>query len=383
MGRILDQWDEAKRAAKAVPTGRVVELLGLEKAATKERKKYPCVKCASSDAMQLYADHAFCFSCWTVFDNIALAQHSWGMSYAETLPRLCGHLGIHFPEKGSGPVGRAPRARRPSTPTRVAREPQRAVYETDSSEEVLRQEIYGQIFHLSGLGDRSAAYLDGRGLNSELARSYGFRSINPLEWGDIREIMESLSEEHRRASGLYKEGQWSPPFGGRKELLLIPFFLSMDELAPRRIRFRNPSHDAGNAPRYQSLFGIGTPFPFNAQVLEGEVDRLYITEGELDAWALTLQGKAAVGLPGASTASSVGAWIAERVRDVAQIRISTDRDGDQGDKGEGAAQILVDALQYEHGPAWLDERVRREVWKRRDTGEWVKDAAEAYKIMQE
>jgi len=319
-----------------------------------------------------------------VFDNIALAQHSWGMGYKDTLPRLCGLLGIYLPGRGSGPVGRAPRARRPSTPARVIQAPQKAVYEPDSSEEVIRQEIYGQIFHLSDLGDQCAAYLDGRGLNPELASLYGFRSISPQEWRDVREVMESLSEEHRRASGLYNEkGQWSPPFSGRQELLLIPYFLSMDELAPRRIRFRNLSKDATKNARYRSLSGVGEPFPFNAQVLEGEVDRLYITEGELDAWALTLQGKAAVGLPGTSAARSIGAWIAERVRDVAQIRISTDRDGDQGEKGEGAAQTLADALQYEHGPAWLKERVRRSFWKNRNTGEVVKDAADAHKLMQE
>jgi hypothetical protein len=156
--------------------------------------------------------------------------------------------------------------------------------------------------------------------------------------------------------------------------------LSMDELAPRRIRFRNPSHDAPAHDRYRSLHDGGTPFPFNAQVLEGEIDHLYITEGELDAWVLTLQGKAAVGLPGASSAPSMGAWIAERVRDVAKISISTDRNDDAGNR---AAQALADALQYEHGPAWLKERVVRSFWKNRNTGEVVKDAAEAHKLMQE
>jgi hypothetical protein len=109
-------WDDVN----ARPSGDVAGLLGLAKA--RERHKYACPACDSSDALHAYPSTGgrgggfTCWSCNRSFSNVDAAAVRWGMEPGDACRELAGRLGIVLPEPGTAPTRQngAQRTRKPN-----------------------------------------------------------------------------------------------------------------------------------------------------------------------------------------------------------------------------------------------------------------------------
>jgi hypothetical protein len=364
-------WTEAN----AADSRKVASILRLEGA--KEKDKFSCIECASSDGLHAYQGGGLkCYACGKWWSNVDAAAHVWGLFQEdppiEALKRLATDLGIFVPEPpaprqrdvtgAKAVVGRYRKQRRQalrpptSTPPRPKKTPHRAAESLSPETERLHQEVYGELLYLTGLSSTASSFLNGRGLNPEGAEAYGFRSISPKEWGDVEAKLESMTPEHRAASGLYTSSGFSPPFGGYAEVLVLPYYRDASDHAPRCLRFRNLT-PRGKGNRYRDLHGNRPAFPFNAQAMTADDlehgREIVLTEGELDAYTLHERGEVALGFSGTSLVGLE--WLLPRLRVAGKVVAFFDAD----DAGDKAVEKLRDALQAEYGPEWVKDKLTR------------------------
>lgn len=392
-------WEEVKAADPM----RVAELLGLARA--RERNKYGCVSCDSSDALHAYAHKQggggfHCFSCGQTWSNVDAAAVRWGLEPADACRQLAEALGLRLPEPatraarssrtparatagaaagaarrsgtgggaGSGAPGggqasatRTARTVRPTKPARTHAPDPKA--EARAEVEAMRAEgmvsctppfVYAAALARLELTERGAEYLAGRGFDPAEAHAYGFRSLDGAR--DWLRLAEALEEEATPAmlelAGFYarpkddptRPPHFAPPF--RAPALLIPFRAGAEVVG---VRFRNLAPD-DKRNRYRDLLDTRPPLPFHADALRAE--ELHVVEGELNAYTLRLYGLAAVGVPGASGWRE--GW-APMMKPAGRLALWYDND-EAGDRG---ARQVAARLQEAHGSAWVKEHARR------------------------
>jgi len=358
-------WDEVNARDSAEIAGR---LLNLQKA--KEARKYECLECSSSDALQAYQKGGLkCYSCGKRWSNVDAVAARLRMSAPEACKHIARTFGIPLPPELEPEVverfirnmkqGLKPQAEKIRLD--LDKEEAPAVLEARSSVyastlEILAEGRKGEEA-LSASGRR---YLDSRGLDPDASGWYGFRSMEGRQ--DWKRLGEELSGRHTleelEASAWWfsKEGEparYTPPFGGSYPALVIPYWTFGGKLSGLRFR-RLDATDKKD--RYRDLSGRQPSVPFGAYpALEGLRGGLvvHVVEGELNAWTLHLQGELAVGLPGAGRP-----WLKRwpvwfQGAGLVVLWFDSDLAGKEG------YQRATDALADAHGRVWVRERVRR------------------------
>lgn len=163
---------------------------------------------------------------------------------------------------------------------------------TDGLMPSLAPVIHTALVEYLGLGPLGYEYLKTRGLDPDVAKADGFRSIESLtEWSAVKSFLADswLPAELRNA------GLASFPWKGNTPALAIPYQLAGTVYG---LRFRNLRSDAAHDDRYRDLAGASVPLPYNADALVCK-GRLWVVEGELNAYTLKTKGLRAVGVPGA------------------------------------------------------------------------------------
>lgn len=212
-------------------------------------------------------------------------------------------------------------------------------------------DIHAAVLEVARLGPRGADYLASRGLPPAAAELYGFRSLDSLGgWRGLEAVLRaSYLPEEREAAGWH-----SLPWAGKAPALVIPFRHRGEVVA---LRFRRLDTDE-QGEKYRALSGVTIAQPFNADALEDlNGADLHIAEGELNAYALTLHGLRAIGLPGA------GKWRDEWAETIARAAEGSEAGRlvawyDSDTAGENGKKKLAGALQTVRDRAWLERHAR-------------------------
>lgn len=377
-------------AVNALSAERVAEVLGLTKA--RERGKYACPACPSSDALHAYRGDGrgfYCFACGTAMSAVDAGIAVWGLDHAGACQRLADAFGLAVIGSAPLPYRPPPASRVPTSAAESSVKP--SVPWTHPALDALRvtgvvpqlpPAVYGAILDAVTLTADGAAYLRGRGIDPDAASDYGFRSIDGArEWAALGDALAGdFHAGELEAASLYRETEnsgensdatakvdgssrpesrkvgesagsvWAPPWGGYRPALLMPYRVAGQVVA---IQCRDLTVGGDKKLRYRALipYGAHRP-PFNADAIaDCTGDVLHVVEGELNAFTLMQAGARAVGLKAAVWPPE---WTA-RVRDVRRLVVWFDLD-----KGsERKAATLGGLLQASHGAAWVAQRTRR------------------------
>lgn len=297
--------DELIAAAKGLSPVAVGQWLGLEPA-RRQRYKYPCVfpGCDSSDGLDLRPGKPVkCFACGVGGSVVDLVMAARGLPFADAVRAIADGFGILTLD---GPARfAAPIPRRPTPPTSTA-PPVPTAEETAAR--ARREEVLAAALDVLTLTARGRAYLEGepgrgpgRRIPAGLALADGFRSLDVLDdWRVLYRALRNRFPEAQLHESLFpldtregKDGKPWLPWGGRVPVLVIPYRYRGRVLA---LRFRNLAAGPTDKFRYLSILGAGTPpLPFNADALDDLAGQeLHVVEGELNAYALALNGLRAV-----------------------------------------------------------------------------------------
>lgn len=324
-------WDEVRRAFDGP---RIAGELGLESA--RERHKYACVWCSSSDGMHVYKDGgAKCFACGHSGSVIDLAAARWGVEPVEACRMLAERNGIR-----PDPLYR---------PERVVRPPKAVGLSPNTLQH--RSEVYGDLVARTTLASQGRLYLEGRALSPDLAEVHGIRSMeSPEEW---RSAWATLHDLHGTAAmtdaGLWRDGRPWHPWGSKVPALLLPYLDPAGQVVAVRWRRLIP----GNR-RYMAPLRAPASIPWGAEAVEGPRPlELVLVEGELDALAARMAGYDAMALGGTTPAASVIEWVVEHVADVDGLALWFDDDA----AGHAAVRRVALALGQRYGIQWLRSRV--------------------------
>ena len=288
---------------------RVAQEVGLKSA--RERHKFACVACDSSDALHAYpgqGDGLYCFGCGTSFSAVDLGSTVWGLSPVEVCRRLAERFGIESD---------LPYERSPTTRTESAK------HVVDDLQRV-RAEVYGDMVASLSLGSGGRAYLRGRGLNPDFASVQGLRSIDCLtEWSELYDHFASThSMEALEAAGLARDGKAWMPWWGKAPAILIPYVSRADQVEAIRFRRMTPGDR-----RYMVPLGAGARIPWRAETFDGPRPLDFvITEGELDALSLLQAGYESVALGGATPSRAILESVVDAVEHASTIALWTDAD---------------------------------------------------------
>lgn len=348
---------------KEIPGPDVAEWLGLPKA--RERHKWACVWCDSSDALEVYPEGgrgAHCFSCGKSDSVVGMVMAKQGYDFADAVHALAGRFGIYIPDTRDLP---APRAPRPpvAAPVRTVAPEVEAEAQLAST---CREAIYRAVLDTLSLEPFAREYLAGRGFRGldHLFAEDGFRSIDGRTgWARVWNALRTsgfVDEQIKAVLTPYRPEKPKPdtvreryklPWASFASVLVIPYRYQ-GRIVGLRFRKLNPTpRDKGD--RYRDLGGRTPPMPFNADALDGCGEQeLHVVEGELNAWTLAGENLRAIGLPGAQSP-----WRTEWTPLVRAAKLLVAwYDNDKG--GHSGAGRLAEALQGEMGAPWLAERGR-------------------------
>lgn len=331
----------------------VAHALGLTKA--RERHKWSCPACGSSDGLHVYEGEgrgAFCWACDKGFDAIDLVRAATQLAFKEAVAWLAHEFSFsHNPI----PVS-------PSERVRIDREraeKQRAEDEQRERDTVTAREVYNTLWESMRLGPVGREYLESRCIPYEVADHVGIRSVETRsEWESIRSACEPGDLATAGLVGTNKKGEeypvpWSTPF------LVLPYWL---DVGLDVLRFRSLKYLGSKGLRYVSPMGRQPSVPFLSwsagRVAVENKSTLYICEGEFDSLSIVLAGHPAIGIPGS------GAWRdewCEYLRDVDSVVIIGD--GDEG--GLRLIEKVATSIKKTLGEKWLTSgRLKQQLFAR-------------------
>jgi hypothetical protein len=97
-------------AVNGIEAGTLAEMLGIARA--RERGKFACVACPSSDGLHAYRGGGrgfYCFACGTAFSAVDAAMAVWGLEHGDACQRLADAFGLTAstsePRGGTSHVG--------------------------------------------------------------------------------------------------------------------------------------------------------------------------------------------------------------------------------------------------------------------------------------
>lgn len=286
--------DDQIALAREVHVADVAELVGLERA--RERHKFACVGCSSSDGLDIRPRHhvAFCYVCKESWDAIALYQAATGADFVSTIVDLAG--------PSHDAARHVARSRRPAEPEDLD-EPRlsRADYEADAWCEVL---------DLGELTPTAAGELQRRGIDLEVARAAGVVAIHLRTYRTWWRQRFAEAPDLLRCAGLVNSiGRAHPYWPGTGEVMVYPL---RDRSGLAGLRFRR-LFDVPDPKKHGKVYSLAGGFnrphvdfaaaPFLNDSLDAALsgDRvLFVTEGEMDALTIASAGFPAVGSDGKS-----------------------------------------------------------------------------------
>lgn len=352
-------WSEVN-ARPGLEVAKLLESEGLVHSGT-ERLKWACPLpgCTSSDGFHTYRQpgrRSQCFVCQTRISNVDLAAVVRGVDPRDACRWLAERLAIYV-EARSEPPQFALSAPRRDVPT-TRKRPEKLVVLPDGFGPAT---LYGDILERTTLSPMGEAYLRRRGIPPDLARDYGFRSIQgPGAWAVLRRhLAAAYPRDALRAAGFARpeKGVWTP-FGGILPMLIIPFqqngrtlFVRMRTIGPPPNRLRHVVPDwAEKWNRYRAPVDVLPAYPFNADALQAKI--VHLVEGELNAYTLTIPPYHldAIGLPGAGVLDP--RWVA---RLGSADLVVTWYDSDTA--GQLARTRAAEAFALAHGSPWAASRL--------------------------
>lgn len=306
-------------------------------------RRFFCPSCQSDGARHKSPDFGVtdkgfkCFKCGISGDIIDLVVLAGGMNKADAIRYLQTRAGMAAPPKVGRDMGRRPIARPGASWGHVSSTTPDKTPPTAKMDELRAAvaAIHDGTGH-SGLyeaflsevcrpiaGTPGAAYLEGRGIDADIADRYGVRYCPDL--AGLWTLAERKDIKAAGLTSLYVFQKADLPFlvfpyrrRGKPVFIKSRSMLSKDEADGREV------------PRFLNTGGT-VPCLWNHDAIEG-ADRVIITEGEIDALSWIVMGRAAVGLPGWSHWKD--AWIA----DFAGKEVFLDLDADAAGQ-KGAADI--------------------------------------------
>lgn len=278
----------------------------------KERHKWACPQCSSSDALHIYQGPGrggYCFSCAAGVDAIALTQQMTGLPFSEAVGFLADRFGFsHLRSKHCGPshdheaIERRKRVQEAVDARRMKRDKER----TERHQRA--RFVLTSVFNETTLGPTGQDHLERRGIPEEAYRHLGLRSVETRdEWGSILRLHDEADLETAGLMGRGSDGG-TYPVPWRFPVLVIPFLYRSHRGNDHMIdllRFRDLSEHP-NTPRYLSPLGLSPtdPWGWNCYVPRpGETgigETLYVCEGEINAISMQVASMPAIGCPGAS-----------------------------------------------------------------------------------
>lgn len=330
---------------KAIDHESVAAWLGLTPA--RERHKYGCVWCESSDALHIDATRIRCYSCGESGTNIDLVMARLGLNLRDAVRALAEEFGV-LALPG------------PSTPTMAVARPIHAEIIERSELDSRRPAVYQAVLDTLILTPGAQRFLTDRGLPfHRTAEEYGFRGLDfRADWEDLwRALRRRFAESELRDILMPRNPTTGErqmlPWAGRHGALVIPYLYHGEVLG---LRFRK-YQPRDRRDRYRDLGGQPPLFPFNADALDGCAgEELHVMEGELNAFVLWGQHNLRViGLPGAATP-----WRAEwspRVSGVRRLVAWYDQDK----AGLAGAERLAVQLSSDLGSDWVEAHAEQVV----------------------
>jgi hypothetical protein len=254
----------------------VLESVGIKRA--KQRRKYACLWCASSDALHAYERYVKCFSCGARGDAIDILRTARSLSYVEA----CKELGIRRNGFGRGIV---------PVDELVIKKERRFVMDTKKLSVLWSslKEITGA--PTSDEGKACVEYLHKHGVTLKRIVDYELpvRLIPKAEYWHalVKKAFGEVPDCLR-----YSSGKPMPPCPA----IAYGYF---NKCGLQQIRFRS----LASKVRVSSMTGASTMLwdvtsPCAAYA-PGEIKEIYVCEGEPDAMAMAARGMPAIGVPGA------------------------------------------------------------------------------------
>jgi len=327
----------------------VAESLSIPKA--RERHKWACPTCGSSDGLHIYPGAgrgACCFAgCGEQgYDAISLVQASLGLDFKPAVRWLAQEFG--FSEKeGEGTEDYRERIAEKIEQKRRERERLRRQRHREA------RPIYGHLFDRMGLGPLGREYLEGRGLDPTKAKRVGVRSVeSDADWGEVRMAVWPDELQTAGLAGRGDDGVYPVPW--RTPFLVFAYGLD-DKETIDLLRFRDLS--GADGPKYLSPLGMSQTTPYLGWFAY-DIDHptIYICEGELDALSVIswTGGVPAVASPGNGVWSR--GW-SEPLRWFQEAIVLCDGDEAGLAFSQKVRKMTADAL----GEDWCDQRLRRQV----------------------
>lgn len=370
------------REVNAVDTARVAEELGLVKA--RERHKWGCPACGSSDSLHRWPARFICFAgCdWRFYSNVDLAAVVLQVEPIDAMRFLAERFGIPIPDWAPGD-GRTrgefspPPPPRPRLPTeQEVNLAALAALPNPRFPPALYRDLVGRLSltplgraYLGQGGASLPADVKPRGLDAHFAERYGFRSLDTEDqWTDLAMYLAGhYRSEELRAAGfpLYTPEELEQkrlpttlkrarvPWGGRRPMIVIPYWHDGQLVGIRFNNYgapRDPDTGKAKEMRYLSLPGVAPDLPFNADAIGASY--IHVVEGEYNAFTLLMPPyrQDAIGLPGA------GVWKPEwTTRLSGAKRLIAWYDEDRA--GKKAVERLRATLVEKFGEAWTAERL--------------------------
>lgn len=249
----------------------------------RQRYKYACPACRSSDAAHAYDDHLLCFSCGKSFDDIELVRVVKGIGFKEAVAWL----------------GKEVESDRPHTPKKRVSKVAEHEYLASAKEPAQAWAFIGDKLKHKPLSDAACAFLEARALDPELCYRLGVRCVTRTQWDGLR---SALDDEALRDAGILHKGKHGdymhPHYKGA--WLLFPYRDGVNFPEPDHI-WQTVRHRTIEPHAVKCMSAAGSqamPLPYLGEHITDDV--VWIVEGETDALSIWQAGGQAVGAPGAS-----------------------------------------------------------------------------------
>lgn len=335
--------DMIARIKAALPLADLLPALGATKG--RERGKWSCLVCGSSDGLQLYSDgHAHCYaSCASGRDALDLLGAVYGADMGAKVRAGAQLARIDYEGERAAFLGREPERGAPAAPSlpapvrrahrgaprweQLADDAELLGHQRPDAEQFasaqLKDEARAVLVWMRGqvveLDDWAARWLEGeRGLDPQMCLAFGLVSCTAPRWRElvhaaagrfgadvvkVAGVMRAEDGEHHR------EGD---PFPRVPRFIIMPNVIE-GGAALDALRFRNP---APSSPHLKALALLnpaaltpGLSWALERPYLETwalEMARthdlpLYVCEGELDALSMWQMGRPALAAPGAKS----------------------------------------------------------------------------------
>ncbi|MFP4600324.1 MAG: hypothetical protein ACLFVJ_18865 [Persicimonas sp.] len=330
----------------------LVELLDLPKA--RERRKWACPACGSSDALHVYPGPgrgSTCFSCDAHPDAIDLVELVIGTDFMGAVRWLAGEFGFTDLVDGTADPREA-RERHKKIKAQVERRrKEKARMEAKARKRA--RSVYNKLWPMLELGPAGREYLEARGIPVHVAGHVGIRSVESMDqWRDIRSGFWPGTLAQAGLEGANDGDTYPVPW--RAPFLVIPYWL--EEGGIDVIRFRDLSGKS-NA-KYLSPLGQRPTTPYLSHAaydIADDYPTLYVCEGELNALSVLWAGAPAV------SSCGNGVWRPEWSRPFrwyGQVVVLCDGD----DAGRAFSVRVRDGTAEVLGRDWTQRKLKRRIF---------------------